>query len=123
MGELWSDKARWAGLPVLFTRYSMTDETIYVYRGLLFTTEDRLLLYRVLDIRVGRTLFNRILGTGTVVLYAADATEPALVMKGIKNPHEVADLVQRLAEDARARVGIRGTETFGAFAGEMAPRG
>ncbi|MGB9791752.1 MAG: PH domain-containing protein [Thermacetogeniaceae bacterium] len=107
------------GLPVLFENYFLTKDALHVRRGLLFRIEDRLLLYRVMDVRAGQTPFDRIIGTGTVVLYAADATDPVLVMRGVKRPFEVAELIQKLSENARAGLRLRGTETFGAFAGEL----
>lgn len=115
---VWSDVARWAGLPVLFERYRLAGDTLYVSRGLLSVTEDRLLLCRVLDVRVRRSLLDRLLGLGTVVVYGADATDPVLELKGVWRPREVADLIQERAEEARAKAGIRGREVYGAFAGE-----
>lgn len=120
---LWSDSGRWMGLPVLFESYFLTNNALHVRRGLLFRIEDRVLLYRIMDVRAGQTPFDRIIGTGTVVLYAADATDPVLIMRGIKRPFEVAEMIQKLSENARAKLRLRGTETFGAFAGEMLPGG
>lgn len=117
-GVLWSDRARWAGLPVLFERYTLDGEALRVSRGLVAVTEDRLLLYRVLDVRVRRGLLDRLLGLGCVTVYGADATDPVLELKGVRRPREVADLIQNLAEEARARAGVRGREVWGAFAGE-----
>lgn len=118
LGTSWTDVARWAGLPVLFERYRLAGDTLYVNRGFVSTREDRLLLYRVLDVQVRRSLLDRLLGLGTVVVYGADATDPVLELKGVRRPHEVADLIQSRAEESRARAGIRGREVYGAFAGE-----
>ncbi|WP_273000789.1 hypothetical protein [Hydrogenibacillus schlegelii] len=48
----WQDSARWMGIPILFTTYWIAGETLYRRRGPLWITEDRLPLYRVLDVRV-----------------------------------------------------------------------
>lgn len=115
---LWTDVARWAGLPVLFERYRLAGDVLFVRRGLLTVREDRLFLYRVLDVQVRRGILDRLMGLGTVAVYSADATDPVLELKGVRRPYEVADLIQSRAEEARARAGIRGREVYGAFAGE-----
>lgn len=115
---LWTDVARWAGLPVLFERYRLAGDVLFVRRGLLTVKEDRLFLYRVLDVQVRRGILDRLMGLGTVAVYSADATDPVLELKGVRRPYEVADLIQSRAEEARAKAGIRGREVYGAFAGE-----
>ena len=60
----WQDRARWMGIPILFTRYWMAGETLYRRRGPLWITEDRLPLYRVLDVRVRKSPLDRLLGLG-----------------------------------------------------------
>ena len=53
---LWHDRRRYLGLPISFTRYSFDNNKFYVKRGLFNTISDEILLYRVLDIRLSRTL-------------------------------------------------------------------
>lgn len=113
----WQDRARWLGLPVLFTRYWLFGETIYRRRGLLFVTEDRLPLYRVLDIRVQKSLFERLLGLGSVILYAADVTDRELVLRSIKRPDDVAELIQDRVNELRRVYNVRGREMYGALSG------
>ena len=113
----WQDRARWLGLPVLFTRYWLSGETIYRRRGLLFVTEDRLPLYRVLDIRVQKSLFERLLGLGSVILYAADVTDRELVLRSIKRPDDVAELIQDRVNELRRVYNVRGREMYGALSG------
>lgn len=111
---MWKDTARVCGMPVLFENYKIIGETLYVQKGLLATKQDRILLYRVLDVEVIRGIMDRVLGTGTVVVYSADATDPTLRLTGVKNPEQVADMIQSLAEKAREKRGIAGREIYGA---------
>ncbi|WP_165847795.1 PH domain-containing protein [Ammonifex thiophilus] len=113
---VWRDRARWFGLPVLFEWYELHGDRLAVRRGLLVVREDWVLLYRVLDVRVRRSLLDMLLGTGTVEVYAADATDPRLLLRGVRRPREVAAMIQEAAEAARAELGVRGRELFGAAA-------
>ncbi|MBT9252176.1 MAG: PH domain-containing protein [Brockia lithotrophica] len=112
---IWQDRARLFGVPVLFTSYRISGETLFRKRGIFFVTEDRLPLYRVLDVQVKKTPLDLIFRTGTVVLYAADVSDPSMELKGIRNPNEVADLIMKLAESLRDKHGIRGKELVGAL--------
>ena len=53
---LWHDRRRYLGLPISFTRYSFDSNKFYLKRGLFNTTSDEVLLYRVLDIRLKRSI-------------------------------------------------------------------
>lgn len=115
----WQDRARWFGIPILFTRYWLAGETLHRRRGPLWITEDRLPLYRVLDVQVRKSPLDRLLGLGTVVLYAADVTDSTFYLKGVRNPDEVADLIQTRVNELRERYGVRGRELYGTFMGEF----
>lgn len=112
----WEDVGRVAGLPVLFQRYRLDEKALHVSRGLLATEEDRILTYRILDVRVYRSLLDRMLGLGTVIIYGADASDPVIQLRGVRHPLETADLIQEQAEKARAAAGIQGREIYGAAA-------
>lgn len=111
--SIWKDRKRYFGLPLSFTRYEITNDRILVSVGFFHTVEDELLLYRILDIKLIRNIFNKIFGVGTICLYCADETNRCLYIKNIKNPREVRNLISSLAEEARAKIGIRGREIIG----------
>ncbi len=111
--KIWIDRARWAGVPI-FTMYTLTSERIYVKTGIFNLREEELLLYRVLDITLRQSLLERILGLGTVLIYAVDATDPVLALNSIKNPRNVRQIISELVESRRRESGIRGKEMFGA---------
>ncbi|WP_156920617.1 PH domain-containing protein [Thermicanus aegyptius] len=119
MNVEWQDRARWLGLPILFTRYWMVDETLHRRKGFLWIKEDRIPLYRILDIQVRKTPLDRILGLGTIVLYATDVTDSEMMLKGIKKADKVASLIQNRVNEVRQRYNIHGREMYGAFSGEF----
>lgn len=112
---LWYDRKRIFGMPISFTRYFLYEDKLVHSKGLLFTREGEILLYRVMDIEIKYTLLDRLLGIGTVVLYGSDVTESKFEIEKIKNPREVLDYVSDLIEAQRSKLGIQGKDILGAL--------
>lgn len=106
---LWKDRKRYLGLPLSFTRYSLSEDRLFVSVGLLNIKDDEVLLYRVRDIDTQRTLWQRIFGVGTITVMSSDKTMPNLVLKNVKDPVFVKELIHRQVEEMkisrRVRVG------------------
>lgn len=106
---LWSDRKRYLGLPLSFTRYALSEDRLFLSVGFLNIKDDELLLYRVRDITTRRTLGQRIFGVGTVTVVSSDKTQPTQVLKNIKNPMAVKELIHSQVEamklQRRVRVG------------------
>ena len=83
---LWKDRKRHLGLPLSFTRYSLSEDRLFVSEGFLNIKDDEVLLYRVRDIDTRRSLWQRLFGVGTVTVISSDKTMPTLVLKNIKEP-------------------------------------
>ena len=111
---LWRDRRRYLGLPISFTRYSFDSNKFYLKRGLFNTTADEILLYRVLDIRLKRSLWQKIFGVGTVVLKTADQTMPNLEIKSVKDSERVKTALSNIVENERNEKRVLGKEMFGA---------
>ena len=111
---LWKDRRRYLGLPISFTRYSFDSNKFYLKKGLFNTTSDEILLYRVLDIRLTRSFFQRIFGVGTIVLKTADQTNPILEVKSVKNSERVKTALSNIVENERNEKRVLGKEMFGA---------
>lgn len=109
----WKDRKRFLGLPLSFTKYSVRDQRLFYSKGFFNTTEDELLLYRILDVKLNRTLGDKIVGVGTITLYTADKTNPELQLIRIKKPKMVRDLISKMVEEERIRLNIRGKELYG----------
>ncbi|MBR3532889.1 MAG: PH domain-containing protein [Clostridiales bacterium] len=110
---LWHDRRRYLGLPLSFTRYSFDSNKFYLKRGLFNTTSDEVLLYRVLDIRLSRTLWQKIFGVGTIVLKTADQTTPVLEIKSVKDSERVKTALSNIVENERNEKRVLGKEMFG----------
>ena len=111
MNYIWQDRKRtFLGLPWSFTKYMLTEDRLFVEKGLLTSTLDEENLYRVRDVSVTRTLGQRIFGLGTVKVFSNDASNGETVLQSIKNPIEVKEEIVRLVEAARKKHNIRASE-------------
>lgn len=92
------------GLPLSFTVYTIKENTINIKRGLLKTVEDDVYMYKVQDVKLTRTLFERMFGLGTLICYSGDVTDPKLELKHIKNSGLIKDYIRKTSESERRKV-------------------
>ena len=104
---LWKDRKRHLGLPLSFTRYSLSDDRLFVSEGFLNIKDDEVLLYRVRDIDTQRSLWQRLFGVGTVTVMSSDKTMPTLVLKNIKDPLFVKELIHKQVEEMKIQRRVR----------------
>ena len=83
---IWKDRKRILGMPLSFTKYSLSEDRIFLETGLLNMNLEEILLYRVRDISLRISLGQRIFGVGTILLQSSDKSMPVLEIKNIKNP-------------------------------------
>lgn len=110
---LWKDRKRVCGLPLTFTRYFLSEDRLFLETGLLNLRQDEILLYRVRDIGLSITLGQRIFGVGSVKVISSDKSLPELVLKNIKQPREVKEMIHRQVEEAKAQRRMRVGELLG----------
>lgn len=111
---LWKDRKRYFGLPLSFTKYSLSEDRLFISQGLLNIRDDEVLLYRVRDIDTTRTLWQRLFGVGTITVMSSDKTMPNLVLKNIKDPVATKELIHRQVEEMKIRRRVRFGEIMGA---------
>lgn len=110
--ELMRERKRWGffGIPWTFTKYILTEKKIIIQRGLLRSTENEILMYRVTDMEMTRTLFQKMFGIGTLTVYSHDKTNPTLEVKNIKHVREFKDTLSDAVEKDRIRMKMRQSE-------------
>ena len=111
--QLWHDRKRYFGLPLSFTRYALSDDRLFVSVGFLNIKDDEILLYRVRDIDTSRSLWQRIFGVGTVTVLSSDKTMPTLVLKNVKDPIFVKELIHKQVEEMKIKRRVRVGEIMG----------
>lgn len=104
---IWKDRKRYFGLPISFTRYALSEDRLFLSVGFLNIKDDEILLYRVRDIDSSRTLWQRLFGVGTVVVMSSDKSMPNLVLKNIKDPIGIKELIHQQVEEMKIRRRVR----------------
>ncbi|MBQ9065694.1 MAG: PH domain-containing protein [Blautia sp.] len=110
--KIWKDRKHFMWFPFSFTRYYIQNGRIYVEKGLLSTTSDQTLLYRITDIQLRRSFGQKLFGTGTVCLVSNVDAEPHLFLENIKEPKKVYDLIANLVEESRTQKNVIGKEFY-----------
>lgn len=105
---LWEGRKHWLWFPFSFTKYSLTEDRFYSQKGLLNTHYDELLLYRVTDICLTRSLGQKICGTGTITLTCKGDAQRVVTLRNIKDSIRVKNNLSRLVEKAREERSIIG---------------
>ena len=114
---LWKDRKRHLGLPLSFTRYSLSEDRLFCETGFLNLRSDEVLLYRVRDLQLTMSLGQRIFGVGTVCVVSSDKNIPHLDLKNVKCPREVKELIHKHVEQAKDKRRMRATELLGGDGG------
>ena len=111
MGFIWKDRKRPIfGLPLSFTRYRLTEEKLLVITGILSTKEEEVQLYRIMDLTLKRSIWQRIFGVGTIHCCSGDKTTPEFDIKDIKRPNEIKELLSKNIEIQREKKRVTGRE-------------
>lgn len=109
----WKDRKRYLGLPLSFTRYALSHDRLFLSVGFFSVKDDDILLYRIRDISVKRTLWQRLFGVGTVTVQSSDKTHPTLELKNVKDPMRVKETLHDLVEDMKQKRRMRFGEIMG----------
>ncbi len=108
---VWKDRKRTLfGLPWSFTKYSLSDDRLFISTGFFNTKEDEVRLYRIMDISLNRTLGQRMFGLGTIKCCSADKTLGDFEIKNIKKSKDVKEILSEMVEDERNRKKVTSRE-------------
>ena len=86
------------GLPWTFTKYIIDDEKVTIKSGFLSTVEDDAYMYKIQDVRLVRSFFERLARIGTVICYTGDTTHPELKLVHIRRANEIKDFLMKASE-------------------------
>ena len=92
----WYDRKRlWCGLPWTFTKYGMSDDRLFVEKGLFNVRGMEVRLYRILNISI--------FGLGTIHLDSTDKDLSCFDIVNIKNSESVMEMISEAVEAERLR--------------------
>ena len=117
---IWTDRKRIIfGLPWTFTKYILTKEKLLVETGILNKDQEEIRLYRIMDMTLKRSLWQRLFGLGTIHCCTADKTAPALDIKWIPDSANVKELLSDLVEAERMEKRVSSREFFSDSDGDL----
>lgn len=100
----WYDRKRiWCGLPWTFTKYGMSEDRLFVEKGFFNSQEQEVRLYRILNVNLKRTFFQKIFGLGTIHIDSSDKDLGNFDIINIKKSYDVKELISQTVESERIR--------------------
>ena len=103
----WRDRKRFMRMPLSFTRYALSDDRLFLQTGIFNLKDEEVVLYRVRDIGLKRNFGQRLFGVGTLTIQSSDRSMPTLVLKNIKDPYKVKELIHDGVEEMKIRRKVR----------------
>ena len=102
---MFCERKRWLflGLPWTFTKYTITPSTLTIDRGLFNTTEDDCYMYKIQDVKLVTSFWERIVGCATVICYTGDVTDREIHLVHIRNAKEIKNYIMKASETARLK--------------------
>ena len=117
---IWNDRKRIIfGLPWTFTKYILTKEKLLVETGILNKDQEEIRLYRIMDMTLRRSLWQRLFGLGTIHCCTADKSSPELDIQWIPDSENVKELLSDLVEAERMEKRVSSREFFSDSDGDL----
>jgi uncharacterized membrane protein YdbT with pleckstrin-like domain len=86
--------------------YEVSADRIEFARGIFSRRIDNLDMFRVVDIKLHRSLLDCLVGVGTVTLMTKDETDPEFEFEKVTRPKDLYDIIKRAALEADRKQGV-----------------
>ncbi|MFA6186556.1 MAG: PH domain-containing protein [Phycisphaerae bacterium] len=86
--------------------YRVTADRVEWSRGIFERRIDNIDMFRIVDIRLCRSIMDYILGVGEVVLITNDKTDPEFRFEKIRRPRQLYDIIKKSSLDADTKRGV-----------------
>ncbi len=99
------ERKRWGffGFPFTFTVYSIREDMVTIESGLFNKKEEDCYMYKINDVELRRSFWERIFGTGTVVCFTGDVTDQTLTLKHIRNSKEIKEFILKHSDEEKIK--------------------
>jgi uncharacterized membrane protein YdbT with pleckstrin-like domain len=87
-------------------RYKISHKLIEREYGILVKRVDSLDLGRVKDVELAQSLFQRMLGIGTIEVFSSDKTDPVMLIESLPNPRPIYEQLRDAMIEISQRRGI-----------------
>ena len=98
---LWHDRKRHFGLPISFTKYSMSEDRLFVETGFFNLEQNEVRLYRILDLQLKRSLGQRHFGVGSIIVSSSDKSLGTFEIRNVKHSANVKEMLSVQVEQQR----------------------
>ena len=98
---LWHDRKRHLGLPISFTKYSMSEDRLFVETGFFNHTQNEVILYTILDLQLRRSLGQRLFGVGSIIVSSSDKSLGTFEIRNVKHSANVKEMLSVQVEQQR----------------------
>jgi uncharacterized membrane protein YdbT with pleckstrin-like domain len=86
--------------------YEVSPDRIEYGRGIFSRKIDNLDMFRVVDLKLHRSLLDCITGVGSVILVTKDDTDPVFEFEKVADPKKVYDVLKKASLDADRKQGV-----------------
>ncbi|MCR5672128.1 MAG: PH domain-containing protein [Lachnospiraceae bacterium] len=102
---VFTERKRWVlfGLPWTFTKYLLKDEILTTNRGFFNTVINDCYMYKIVDVQLEKSLFEKMFGLGTVVCYTSDTTDKVLKISHVRHAEQIKNFILEKSEKMRMK--------------------
>ncbi|MBL7189026.1 MAG: PH domain-containing protein [Phycisphaerae bacterium] len=86
--------------------YEVNADRIEWSRGILDRRVDNIDMFRVVDLKMRRSLLDCIFGVGTVALITTDKTDPEFVFEKVRDCRDLYDIIKKASLEADRKSGV-----------------
>ena len=87
--------------------YTLTNERIKIRKQGLLTKElNDIELFKIKDTSVKQKMTDKVRNVGDIEIISADESDPVIVLKKVKDPHEVREKIRRAVKEAKEKAGV-----------------
>jgi hypothetical protein len=99
------EKVLWEGRPFLSigTQYIITSQRVRIIEGVVGKEREDIELVRVQDIDQSQSVGERMMGLGDITIRSHDRSHPETVLRNIKDPQQVHEILRKAVLKAREK--------------------
>ena len=108
---LWTDKKRpFFGLPLSFTRYTLTKDKLIITVRFLSLHEEEIRLYRIMDVTLKQSFLQRLFDVGTIHCCSVDVSSPEFDISSVRMPRKIRDMLSEAVDTQRKERNVTSSE-------------
>ena len=87
--------------------YELTNERLKINKqGIMTQSKGDIELFKIKDTTVKQKMKDKVMGVGDIEIISADESDPVIILKSIKDPHDVREKIRNAAKVAKEKVGV-----------------